>query len=306
MNFSFAHPYYLFTLFAIPIIFFIHFLALSNKKKKALKFANFDAIAKIQGIDFFSKNVVILVMYVLIVVMITFAISGLTLHTKMESSSFSFVIAIDTSQSMNADDFEPTRLGAAKKVISNFIDNAPRETKIGLISFAGSTKIESDLTNRKDDLFLSIGDIGISSYGGTDLYEAVLTSANILKFEEHKALILLSDGQINVGNVEDAYDYANHRDMIVHTIGIGTIEGGSTGFSFSKLDENSLKTLSYNTDGIYILAGDKDNLTRAFDQIYARTDKKVAIELSDYLMLSALVLLVLVFFLSNTRYLNLP
>ena len=58
VEFTFLHPKFLFFLFAIPILFVIHFLSLTNRKKVALKFANFNAIARIQGIDFFSKNLV--------------------------------------------------------------------------------------------------------------------------------------------------------------------------------------------------------------------------------------------------------
>lgn len=306
MNFTFSHPHYLFFLFAIPLLFLIHFLALSNRKKKALKFANFDAIAKIEGIDFFSKNVIVLAFYVVIVTLVCFSLSGLTFHTTMKSSSFTFVLAVDVSQSMEADDFNPNRLAAAKKEAIEFVNNAPFDVKMGVITFAGSTRIEQDLTDRKDDLGLAISGIEVGSYGGTDLYEAVLTSSNMLKFQEHKAVIILSDGQINVGNLDDAIDYANNNDVIVHTIGIGTLEGGSTKVSYSKIDEDSLKSLSYGTGGVYAAARDKTNLTSAFNQIYDLTERKVAIDLFDYLLISAIILTLIVFFLSNTRYVNLP
>lgn len=306
MNFTFLHPQYLFFLFAIPILFFIHFLALSNKKKKALKFANFDAIAKIQGVDFFSKNVIILVLNVLVVVALSFAISGLTMHTTMKSSAFSYVVAIDTSQSMQAKDMAPDRLAVAKETARDFISKAPVDVDIAVISFAGSTTIEKDLTDRKDELLQAVGLITISGFGGTDLNEAVLTSSNILKFASAKAVIIMSDGQINVGSVDDAIEYANDHDVLVHTIGLGTEEGGSTGYSYSKIDEDSLKSLAYETGGVYYRAADKANLTAALDQVYEITDRKVAIDLFEYLLIFAFVLVVVSFFLSNTRYINLP
>ena len=105
MIFSFTHPQYLLFLFLIPIFFMIHFFSLSNRKKVALKFANFDAISRIMGVDFFSKNVIILFLNSIIILFLVFALSGLTMHTTRESSSFSFVLAMDTSQSMEANDF---------------------------------------------------------------------------------------------------------------------------------------------------------------------------------------------------------
>jgi Ca-activated chloride channel family protein len=306
MEFTFSHPQYLLLLFALPLLFFIHFLSLGNKKKRALKFANFDAIARIQGVDFFSKNVVILFLNLVIATLIIFAVSGLTFSTTAKSSSFSFVIAIDSSESMEANDFLPDRITVAKETAVDFVDSAPLGFRAGIISFSGSSRIEKDVTDRKDELRTAINGINIGGFGGTDVYEAILTASNLLKNEESKAIILLSDGQINAGNVDEAIDYANYNQVVVHTIGMGTKEGGMTEYAISKLDEDSLKSLSYNTGGNYFSAENKENLSNAFLEMYALTDRKVAISLADYLLIFSVILLVFEFFLTNTRYLNLP
>ncbi len=305
MDFTFSHTQYLFLLFLIPLLFFIHFLALGNRKKKALKFANFDAIAKIEGIDFFSKNIVMLFVNVLIILSLVFAVSGLTVHTVKESTSFSFVIAIDSSQSMDANDLLPSRISVAKEIASNFVDNLPLDVDVGIVSFSGGSKIEHDMTQRKDELKKAINEIELSGYGGTDLYEAILTSSNMLKNKDFKAVIMLSDGQINVGSVDDAVSYANDNNVIVHTIGMGTKEGGNTQYGISKLDEDSLKSLAYNTQGVYFSGNTKENLTKSFSNVLKLTKRKVSIPLSDYLIFAAIFLVALEFFLSNTRYVNL-
>jgi Ca-activated chloride channel family protein len=162
------------------------------------------------------------------------------------------------------------------------------------------------MTEKKDELKRAIDSIIISGIGGTDLYEAVLTSTNLLKNENQKAIVLLSDGQVNVGNVDDAVEYANANNVVINTIGIGTPEGGQTEFAISKLDEDSLKSLAYSTGGVYFSAANKQNLTNSFSQIFKVTRRKVTIETVDYLLLLAIILVVLEFFLSNTKYMNLP
>ncbi len=306
MIFSFSHPQYLFFLFVIPLVFFIHLFALGSKKKKALKFANFESIARIEGIDFFSKNIVILFLNVFIILFLVFAISGLTFHTTAQSSDFSFVLAIDSSQSMNADDFSPNRITAAKQAAVDFVDSAPIGVKIGVISFSGSSKIEKDMIDRKDELKSAINGITIETIGGTDLYEAVLTGANLLKPVDSKAIVLLSDGQVNVGDIDEAIDYANRYNVVVHTIGMGTKEGGQAEYGLSTLDEDSLKSLAYNTNGKYFSAENKENLTNAFSSLFNLTEMNVSIELFDYLLIIALILIVLEFLLNNTRYIHLP
>lgn len=306
MDFSFSHPQYLIFLLIIPAMFFIHFLSLTSRKKTALKFANFDAISRIQGVDFFSKNLVILFLNIFIVLSLIFAISGLTLHTTMESSSFSYVIAIDSSQSMNANDLSPNRMDAAKETAVNFVENSPADIRFGVISFSGSSRIERDMTDKKDEVVMALKDIILSGYGGTDLYEAVLSSTILLKNDKQKSVILLSDGQINVGTIEEAISYANENDVIVHTIGIGTLEGGMTEYAISKLDEDSLKSLAYNTGGVYARIYDKENLTKFFSQALSLTQRKVSISLLEYLIIFAIVVLLIEFFLNNTKYVSLP
>ncbi len=304
--FYFSHPEYLFFLFAIPLIFFIHFLALSNRKKKALKFANFDAIARIEGIDFFSKNVILLLLNAVVMLALIFAVSGLTVNVLTKASSFSFVIAIDSSKSMEATDFSPSRIEVAKETAKDFISSSPLGTKMGVISFSGGSKIQIDMTDRKDELRNAINSIEVGGLGGTDIYESVLTSTNLLKNEDNKAIILLSDGQLNVGSVQEAIDYADYYGVVINTIGMGTKEGGATEFGLSKLDEDSLKSLAYNTHGKYFSAEGKANLSQAFTEMFNITEKEVAIKLQDYLLIVAIVLLVLEFFLSNTKYVSLP
>jgi len=295
---------YLFLLLIIPLIFIIHFYSLGNRKRVALKFANFDAIARIKGIDFFSKNITILFLSLFIVLLITFAISGFTVHVFKEASSFSFVIAIDSSQSMEADDMLPSRLEVSKQTAIDFINTAPIGGKIGIISFAGGSYIDQDLSTDKEEIKASIDGIILSTFGGTDLYEAIITSSNLLQNEKNKAIILLSDGQINVGTVEDAVDYANKNNIIVHTIAIGTKEGGITGYGISKLDEDSLKALSYNTGGEHFNAEDKKILSQSFLDVLKLTRKSVSIDFTNYLLIFALAIFIFKFFLINTRYLN--
>ena len=47
----FAKPIFLFYLLFIPFLILAHIISLRLRRKKALRFANFDAIDKIRGID---------------------------------------------------------------------------------------------------------------------------------------------------------------------------------------------------------------------------------------------------------------
>ncbi len=163
MYLSFTDPKYLFLLLVIPLIVFIYLLTLKSMKKRALKFANFDAIARVQGISFFSRDIITIILSSLIVLVLVLSVSGLTLHRQAKASSFSFVIAIDVSRSMEAKDLLPTRLDAAKETAKEFVNAAPSTTKIAVVSFSGNAFIEEAITEDKTLVKRAIESIPLSS-----------------------------------------------------------------------------------------------------------------------------------------------
>ncbi|MDO8508500.1 MAG: VWA domain-containing protein [Nanoarchaeota archaeon] len=299
---SFLYPQYLFFLLLIPSYIFIHLATLKTTKSTALKFANFEAISRIKGIDFFSRNIFILILTGAVALLLVLSLSGMRLHTVIEASSYSFVIAIDSSKSMEADDFSPNRMEAAKKTSMEFIDSLPITTRAGIVSFSGNALIETGMTESKGLLKSAIGEIIISDIAGTDIVEAIITSTNILNSEETKAILLLSDGQINVGAIDEAIRYANDNNVIVHTIAIGTAEGGQTSFGISKVDLDSLKGLSYNTGGESFTAQTQKELLESFNSAIKSTERKVAINLSSYLLMGAILLFSFEYWMISSRY----
>ena len=302
VSISFLYPKFLFFLFLIPLFIFIHLATLKATRTASLKFANFEAIGRVRGVDFISKNIIILFLSILIVFLLIMAMAGLRVHILADASTFSFVIALDSSKSMEADDLFPNRMGAAKKAAISFIDELPFGSRAGIISFSGNSYIEQDLTDNKGLMKEAINGIELSEISGTDIYEAIITGTNMLKGEDSKAIILLSDGQLNVGSIAETINYANDNDVAVHTIAVGTEEGGETSYGLSKVDEDSLKALSYNTQGASLKASDEEGLLNSFSEAMAKTEKKVAINISNYLIVVSVLFFALEYFLVNSRY----
>jgi len=297
MYFGFIYPEYLYLLFSIPALILFHFYTMKNIGGKSLKFANYEAIARVKGIDLYSKNVNVLLLDILIVSTLVFSLSGLTMYKEMDVSSFSFVIAIDSSESMGATDILPNRISAAKDTASYFIDSIPAGSRAGVISFSGNSYIEIEVTDNKQILRAAINNIKLTDKGGTDIYEAFSTSYFLLKDEENKAMILLSDGQINTGSITEVIQDAIKKGIVIHTIAIGTVEGGKTDFGVSKVDQDSLKSISYSTRGKFFTANSQEQMKQSFQDIIPITKKLGAINLSFILIIITLSLFVLKEFL---------
>ncbi len=306
VSISFEQPLYLLALFLLPLLVFIHIVSLKLTRNRALKFANFDAIGKIKGIDFFSKNIVALILNATILLLVSFSLANITLHVDLDASSHSFVLALDNSKSMEADDLLPSRMVAAQSAAIQFVNDAPIGTRFGVISFSGNAFIEQGMTDRRVLVRSAIENIFVSDIAGTDMAETVVTATNILQSEESKAIIILSDGQINIGSVPDLVEYANENGVLIHTIAVGTPSGGTTSFGVSTVDSNTLSALAYNTGGQFFEADSILALDQSFADAIELTRRKVAIPIGEYLLLFALLLFLLNYFLLNTRYRRIP
>jgi Ca-activated chloride channel family protein len=306
MEILFLRPQYLLLLFVVPLLIAIHFVTLKSKKQEAILFANFEAISRIKGIDIYSKNIFILALSIAMIFFMVLGISGLTFKQELYSESFSFVVAIDNSQSMSANDMLPTRLDAAKRISSEFVDSAKIGTKIGVVSFSGNAVIEQGLSDDKDIVNARIREIVISNVGGTDIDGAVNAAVRVFGDEENKALILLSDGQINTGDINDSLDNAVKRGIVINTIALGTLEGGEAVYGMSKLNEDVLKAFAFNTGGRFFKAGSAEELKKDFESISSSKLTEVNINLSNYLFFAAIIIFVIEFVLINTRYRSIP
>ena len=305
MEVSFQNPEYLWLLVAIPILVIVHFYALKYNRGKALKFANFEAIARVTGGEILSKNITVLIMRVFAILFLVLAISGTIVYYKGESTTHDIVLAIDASGSMSATDYEPNRLEAAKKAALTFVEMIKGDVGIGVVSFSGASRVEQKITTDKILVSEAIKNIELQELSGTDIGQAIITSSNLFLNEERpKTIILLTDGQDNVGvTPAEAVKYIKPK-IVVHTIGIGTTEGGTLGDvnALLKLDEETLKFIANETGGKYYRAKNVEELKKAYKEIAEIKERRLKKNISLFLSLIAFALLFIEWGLLSTKY----
>lgn len=287
-----------------------HYLSLRFTKRKALKFANFPAIERITGKKILSKNYTLLILRLVILSLLIFSVAGTTFWYEGQTTDFDFMLAIDSSGSMLATDYTPNRIQAAKSAAMMFVDNLPGASTIGVVSFAGVSFIKQRPTSDIEKIRKAINNISIERVGGTAIGSAIITTSNLLpEGERAKVLILLTDGQNNVGpSIDTAIDYANENHLTINTIGIGTEEGGALpNLTFvSKLDTETLKIISNSTGGSYYEARNETELSSVYKEIALSSVQKLSVNLSLYFLFFALLLLFAEWGLANTKYRTLP
>ncbi len=133
------------------------------------------------------------------------------------------VIALDLSESMNADDVKPSRLKLAKLKIEDLIKQQ-KGAKLGLIGFAKDPHMIAPLTDDKETLrsYLPSISTDLVHVQGSRLTETLEMAIQMLNAEagENKAILLITDG-----GFEDASALSIAKDIKIHVIGMGTPEG---------------------------------------------------------------------------------
>jgi len=318
MYFSFEHPIYLWYLLSIPLLIVTHYAFLKYTRRRAMRFANFQALKRVTDEKVVTKNHPILILRGCILLSLILAIAGTTLWYKGLSSDNDFVIAIDTSSSMTAQDFKPTRIDAAKSYVNTFIDNINPGASVGVVSFAGASFIEQLPSTDKSEIKNTVNNIGAADVGGTDIAGAIVTSSNLLlSSNKGKIIVLITDGSntvsfFNRDPVDEGIAYAKRNNIIIYTIGIGT-NSGPIGYLpeyyniSSVYDETSLQKIANETSGKYFYAGNNQELDSTYKEILSNTQEAyIPIRFSSSLAVAALILIFIEWGLASTRYRSVP
>lgn len=324
---EFENPLFLWYLIAVPFLVITHFFLLKHTKKKAIKFANFEALKRVTGEKLLTKNYVILILRIFILTCMIFAAAGTVIWYEGKSNNNDFVIAIDSSASMTALDLdaEHTRLEMAKQTAIDFVKTLKTQGEIGVVSFAGVPIVEIVPTTDRAKVEEKINNIAIQTSGGTNIPGAIITGTNLLlkpqtvsqNLNKGKAIILMSDGSSTVGyflkdSIKESIAYANENHVKVYTIVVGT-EAAPIGYLpttyniSSIIDEDAMILISNSTNATHYKAENAQMLKAAYKDINDMSEKaKLSINISWGLLLISLILLFIEWGLISTRFRVVP
>lgn len=154
-----------------------------------------------------------------------------------DSDGIDIVLALDTSCSMQAADFQPKdRMFVAKDSIERFVKSRSAD-RIGLVVFAGEASTWVPLTLDYSLLSEMLAEVEVGMLpDGTAIGSAIGTALNRIRKSDAKSrvVILLTDGDNNAGNItpRQAAKLAKELSVRVYTILIG--RGGPVPFPAGK------------------------------------------------------------------------
>jgi hypothetical protein len=169
------------------------------------------------------------------------------------------VLVLDTSGSMASNDPSKLRVAASRALIDALDDR----DRVGLVTFADSARMQSDVIHDKDRIRAALGSVGAS--GGTNITHAMEVALRILAVDpdeplREQAIVLLTDG---VGDYDRGLTgQAASRGIRVYTVGLGRAT-----------DEALLNEIAEGTGGRFFLADSADDLVGIFrDEIAGVVD----------------------------------
>jgi len=215
---------------------------------------------------------------------------GQTVYTE----GIDIVLLLDISGSMLAEDFQPNRIEAAKKVAQSFVDGRQND-RIGLVVLAGQSFTQCPMTLDYavlKNLLRAVRPGMVED--GTAIGMGIAQGVNRIKDSKarSKVMILLTDGVNNRGEIDPitATQLAQTYNIRIYTIGVGSVGEApypiQTPFGIRyrnipvDVDEKTLETIADMTGGRFFRATNN----RALERIYAEIDQmeKTRVEVKSY------------------------
>ena len=173
---SFKSPWLLLGLVVLAIAIGLWILADRRRARYTVRYTNVDVLATVVSgrswLRYIPSGLVALGLAVLLVGLARPEVTRSLLRERA-----TVILVVDTSRSMQAQDVEPTRLGAAQEALRTFLDQAPDDLRVGLIVFAGEAQVATPPT--KDHALVETATTDIDQflvYGGTAIGDALQTA----------------------------------------------------------------------------------------------------------------------------------
>lgn len=279
-SYSWENPLVLWAILLVPLLFILRWTVRYYFNQKL------PVAVSARDLRSSPANLVRLIPEILLMLVLALLLTALArpqkTNEKVEqyTEGIDIMIAMDISQSMQIEDFEPNRLEAAKKVALDFIQGRLQD-RIGLVVFSGDAFSLAPLTTDYDLLRSYVRDINFEMIEnrGTAIGSALAVVTNRMRESETKSkvCILLSDGDNTAGNIDPitAAELASAYGIKMYTIVVGR-EGlvpygkdffGRPNMIENTVDESTMRKIAQIGGGEFFRATDNEALASVFNKI---------------------------------------
>lgn len=150
---------------------------------------------------------------------------------RVEQRGIDSVIVLDVSNSMLADDAQPSRLARSQSEVDALLDRMQGD-QVGLVIFAGDAFVRSPLTSDRRAVRRIIDTIGADRAlvtPGSDVGAGIRAGQRVLSkgTAKTRTMVIVSDGEDHAARIDAAVAGATAAGIRIYTAGAGTAAGAA-------------------------------------------------------------------------------
>jgi Ca-activated chloride channel family protein len=285
---SFGAPLVLLGLVLVPLLAVAYALYQRTRARAAAAFSAPHLAASVTPVrPGWRRHVPMLAFAVaLALILVAAAKPQTTVAVPVEHASI--LLMTDVSGSMEAQDVQPSRLVAARRAATTFVDGVPKQVNVGVMAFNQTpTILQSPTTDR---IAVKSALQRLRSSGGTATGNAVRAAVRILTSNPGtdgkpppSAIVLLSDGKSTSGVTPlTAAQEAGRRHIPIYTVALGTASGtitiprtgGGTETRQVPPDPATLRQMAAASGGQSYVAADAQRLSQVYERLGSQLGRK--------------------------------
>lgn len=305
---SFIWPTLLLALLFIPFLVLLYVQLQARRRRFAARYGSLGLVHDALGSGIGFRRHVPAAIFLSGITILTFSLARPQATLSLPKIEGTVILTFDVSGSMAADDFQPTRMEAAKAAAKQFVENQPAGVALGVVVFSdGGISVQPPTHDRAETLatierlvprrgtsvgngiLVALNTIAVNagdppilktSFEGEELEaESVEPVEAPQGWYPSAAVVLLTDGENNADpDPALAAELAADLGVRVYTVGIGSPEGAVIeveGFSVhTRLDEALLQFIAFETGGVYYNAGNEEQLAQIYDDLEPKLSVK--------------------------------
>ena len=284
--FRFEEPAYLYLLLLLPVCVALYLYSNYRKRKAIQKFGDPELIGNLMPDASRHRPDVKFTFVLAAIGLFAVLLARPQFGSKLETvkrQGVEVMIALDISNSMLAEDVQPSRLEKAKRLVAQLVDRMQND-KVGMIVFAGDAftqlPITSDYISAK--MFLESIEPSLITKQGTAIAAAINLASRSFTPQEGvgRAIIVITDGENHEGGVSEAIKNVTDKDIQVNVLGVGMPDGapipieGTNDYRrdregnviVTRLNEPMCQEIAKEGKGIYVRVDNTNNAQRAISK----------------------------------------
>jgi Ca-activated chloride channel family protein len=179
---SFKSPWLLLGLLALALVIGLWLLAERRRARYAVRYTNIDVLATVVSDRQSWLKLAPAVLLALGLASLLVGLARPQVERTLLKDRATVILVVDTSRSMQAEDVEPSRLGAAQEALRSFLNDAPRDLRVGLVVFAGEAQVATPPTRDHELVEAAVAEIDqFLVFGGTAIGDALQTAVELGK-----------------------------------------------------------------------------------------------------------------------------